>query len=96
MGRRKRGGDHSSQKNNLTQDSERSEENGYPVPDPNKTKINSTEETINAHKNTLKEEIMELITENFMEKYQKQLTKMCTSRNFKTTKIKNSRRQRYK
>jgi hypothetical protein len=40
------------------------EENGYPVPDPNKTIINVTKEPSNAHKNTLKEEI----TEKFLEK----------------------------
>jgi hypothetical protein len=36
MGRR-RDGNHSPQKNNLIQDSEGNEENGYPLPDPNKT-----------------------------------------------------------
>jgi molecular chaperone DnaK (HSP70) len=41
---------------------------GYPVPDPNKTMINDTKEPSNAHKNTLKEEILQEITENFMEK----------------------------
>jgi hypothetical protein len=43
MGRRKMDGNHSSLKNNLIQDSERSEENGYPVPNSNKTKINKDE-----------------------------------------------------
>jgi hypothetical protein len=38
MGRRKRDGNHSPPKNKLVQDSEENEENGYPVPDPNKTK----------------------------------------------------------
>jgi chromosome segregation ATPase len=66
MGRRKRHGNHSSPKNNLIQDSEENE-NGNPVPDPNKTKINDTKEPSNAQKNTLKEEIMKAITENFME-----------------------------
>jgi hypothetical protein len=36
MGRRRRDGNHSLQKTNLIQDSEGNEENGYPVPDPNK------------------------------------------------------------
>jgi hypothetical protein len=40
MGRKKRDGNHSPPKNNLMQDSEGKEENGYPVPDCNKTKIN--------------------------------------------------------
>jgi hypothetical protein len=58
------------QKNNLIQNSEGNEENRYqvPVPDTNKTKINDTKEPNNAHKNTLKEEILKEITENFMEK----------------------------
>jgi hypothetical protein len=34
-----------SQQNNLIQDSEGNEENGYPVPDPNKTKINDQRNT---------------------------------------------------
>jgi hypothetical protein len=55
-------------KNNLIQDSEWNEENGYSVSDPNKTRINDTKEPSNAHKNTLKEEIFQEITENFMEK----------------------------
>jgi hypothetical protein len=54
MGRRRKDGNHSSQKNNLTQDSEGNEETGYPVPDSNKTKINDTKEPSDAHKNTLK------------------------------------------
>jgi hypothetical protein len=39
MGRRKRDGNHFPLKNNLIHNSERNEENGYPVPDSNKTKI---------------------------------------------------------
>jgi hypothetical protein len=37
-------------KNKLVQDSEGNEENGYPDPDSNKTKINYTKETNKAHK----------------------------------------------
>jgi hypothetical protein len=44
--------------NNLIQDSDGNEENGYSVPDPNKTKINDTKEPNDAHKNILKEEIL--------------------------------------
>jgi hypothetical protein len=44
------------------------EENGYPVPDLNKTMINVTKEPSDAHIKTLKEEILEDITEKFMEK----------------------------
>jgi hypothetical protein len=70
---------------------EENAENGYPVPDSNKTMINYTKEPSNAHKNTLKEEILQEITENFMEI---QLTKMYKmhSRKFMTLKIKNMRR----
>jgi hypothetical protein len=39
MGRRRRNGNHSPQKNNSIQDSVGNEENGYPVPDLNKTMI---------------------------------------------------------
>jgi hypothetical protein len=53
--------------NKLIQDSEGNEENGYPVPDSKKTKINYTKEPNDAHKNKLKEEILHVITENFME-----------------------------
>jgi hypothetical protein len=44
------------------------EENSYPVPDPKKSKINATREPSDAHKNTLKEEILYESTEKFMEK----------------------------
>jgi hypothetical protein len=53
--------------NNLIQDSEGNEENGYPVLDSNKTKINNTKVHNIAHKNILKEESLQVITENFME-----------------------------
>jgi hypothetical protein len=53
--------------NNLIQDSEENEGNGYPVPDSNKTKINNAKEPNKAHKNILKEEILQVITENFKE-----------------------------
>jgi hypothetical protein len=53
--------------NNLIQDSEGNEGNWYPVLDSNKTKVNNTEEPNDAHKTNLKEEILQVITENFME-----------------------------
>jgi hypothetical protein len=65
MGRRKRDRNHSSPKNNLIQDSEGNEVNRYPIPDSNKTKINDAKEPNNVHKNILKEEILQVITENF-------------------------------
>jgi hypothetical protein len=67
MGRRKRDGNHSPPQNKLVQDSEGNEENGYPDPDSNKTKINYTKEPNEVHKKTLKEEILQVINENFIE-----------------------------
>jgi hypothetical protein len=67
MGKRKRDGNHSPPKNKVVQDLERNEENRYPDPDSNKTKINYTKEPNEAHKNTLKEEILQVINENFIE-----------------------------
>jgi hypothetical protein len=80
------------------QDSEGNEENGYPVPDSNKTKKNDTKEPNDVHKNNLKEDILQVITENFIEMLLDILTKMYKrhSRNFKTPKIKNTRRHRNK
>jgi hypothetical protein len=66
MGRRRRDGKHSPKQSNLIQDSEGNEENGYSVPGPNKTMVNNTKEPSDAHENTLKEEILQEITENFM------------------------------
>jgi hypothetical protein len=54
-------------KNNLIQDSKGKEQNGYPVLDSNKTKINAAKEPKDVHKNILKEDILQVITENFME-----------------------------
>jgi hypothetical protein len=55
---RKRDGNHFPRKNNLMQDSGGREENVYPVPDLNKTMIKYTKEPTNAHKTTLKEQIL--------------------------------------
>jgi hypothetical protein len=46
MGRRKRDGNQSPLKNNLIQDSEGNEENGYPVLDSNQTKINDAKNPV--------------------------------------------------
>jgi hypothetical protein len=55
-------------KNKLVQDLERNEENGYLDPDSNKIKINYTKENnAEAHKNNLKEDILQVINENFIE-----------------------------
>jgi hypothetical protein len=52
---------------NLIHDSEGNEENGYPVMDSKKRKINDPKEPNNVHKNIPKKEILQVITENFME-----------------------------
>jgi hypothetical protein len=54
----KKDGNHSPPQNKLVQDSEGNEENGYADPDSKKTRINYTKEHNEAHKNTLKEEIL--------------------------------------
>jgi hypothetical protein len=51
MGQRKDGNYSPQKKINSIQDSEGNEENGYPVPDPNKTMMNVTKEPSDDHKN---------------------------------------------
>jgi hypothetical protein len=63
----KKDGNHSLPQNKLVQDSEQTEENGYPYLDSNKAKINYTKEPNAAHKNILKEEILQVINDNFIE-----------------------------
>jgi hypothetical protein len=75
MERQKRDGNHSPPQNNLIQDSERNEENEYPVTDSKKTKIIDAKEPNNVHKNILKEKVLQVITDNFMEMLQTWLTK---------------------
>jgi hypothetical protein len=98
--RRKRYGRHSPPKNKVAQDLEQNEENGYPDPDSNKTKINYTKEPNKDHKNTLKEEILQVINENFIEMLLDMVKSTKTyrrhSRNSKTTKLKNIRKHRNK
>jgi hypothetical protein len=65
MGRRKRERNYSPHQNKVLQDLEWNEENGYQDPDSNKTKINYTKKHNEAHKNNLKEEILQVINENF-------------------------------
>jgi hypothetical protein len=55
--------------NKFVQASEVNEENRYPDPDSKKTKINYAKEPNEDHKNTLKEEILQVITENFIEMF---------------------------
>jgi hypothetical protein len=98
MGRTKRDGNYSLPQNNLIQDSEGNEENGYLVPDSNKTKINDTKELNNVHKNSLKEEILQVFTENFMEITLEMVNQNVQEglKKFQDPKINNTRRQRNK
>jgi hypothetical protein len=66
-GRRKSEGNHSHTKNKVAQDLERNQENGYPDTDFNKTKINYTKDPNEVHKNNMKEEMLQVINENFIE-----------------------------
>jgi hypothetical protein len=50
----------------LVQKPEGNEENGYSDPDSNKMKINDAKESNETHKNNLKEEILQIINENFI------------------------------
>jgi hypothetical protein len=61
---------------------------------PTKKKINGAKEPNNAHKNILKEEILQIATENFMEMLLDKVNQMYKmhSRNYKAPKIKNTRR----
>jgi hypothetical protein len=83
-----------SQKNNLIQNSEGNEENRYPVLDSNKTKINDAKDHKDDQKNTLKEEVLQIITENFMEMLLHMVNQNVqeTLKKFQDTKIKNTRR----
>jgi hypothetical protein len=53
--------------NKLVQEPEGNEDIRYPDPESNKTKINYAKEPNEANKNTLKEEILQVINENFIE-----------------------------
>jgi hypothetical protein len=66
MGRRKKDGNHFLPNNKLVQEPEGNQENRYPDPDSNKTKIKYAKEPEEAHKNSLKEEILQVINENFI------------------------------
>jgi hypothetical protein len=66
-GKTKKGWKHYAPKNKLAQDSEGNEENSYPNPDTTKTKINYIKEPNETHKNSLKEEILQVINDNFLE-----------------------------
>jgi hypothetical protein len=67
MGRQKKQGNQFPPSNKLVQKPEGNEENRYSEPDTNKTKINYAKESNETHKNDLKEEILQVINENFIE-----------------------------
>jgi hypothetical protein len=68
MGRGKKDGNHSPSNNKLVQEPEGNQENICPNPDSNKTKINYAKEPNEAHKKHLREEILQIINENFIER----------------------------
>jgi hypothetical protein len=98
MGRRRRDRNHSHPKNNSIQDSVRNEENGYPVPDLNKTMANVTKEPSDTHIKTLKEKLWKISLRNSWRRYYIWLNRIYKmhSRNFNTPKIKNMRKHRNK
>jgi hypothetical protein len=67
MGRQKKQGNQFPHSKKLVQELEGNEENRYSDPDSNKMKINCTKEPNEAHKNNLKEEVLQVINENFIE-----------------------------
>jgi hypothetical protein len=67
MERWKKEGNQLHPSNKLVQEKEGNEENRYPDPDSNKTKINYAKESNEAHKKILKEAILQVIKENFIE-----------------------------
>jgi hypothetical protein len=67
MGKQKKQGNQFPHNKKLVQEPEGNEENRYSDPDSNKMKINYAKESNGAHKNNLKEEILQVINENFTE-----------------------------
>jgi hypothetical protein len=65
--RQKKQGKQLTQSKILVQEPEGNEENIYSDPDFNKMKINYDKEPNEAHKNNLKEDILQVLTENFIE-----------------------------
>jgi hypothetical protein len=66
-GRQKKQGNEFPHSKTLVQEPEGNEENRYSDPDSNKMKINYPKEPNEAHKDNLKEEILQVINENFIE-----------------------------
>jgi hypothetical protein len=72
--------------------------NRYPDPDSNKTKIKYAKEPNEAHKNTLKEEILKVNNEKFIDMILDMVNQNVqeTLKKFKTTKIENLRKDKNK
>jgi hypothetical protein len=66
-GRQKKQGIQFPHSNKLVQEPEGNEEKRYLDPDSKKMKINYAKEPNEAHKNKLKEEILQVLNENFIE-----------------------------
>jgi hypothetical protein len=98
MGGRKRERYYYPHKNKGVQDLEQNEENRYPDADSNKTKINYTKEPNEADKKSPKEEILQVINENFIEMLLNMVSQNVQEalKNSKTTKLKNMRKHRNK
>jgi hypothetical protein len=67
MGRQKKQGNQFPHSKKSAQEPEGNEENRYSDPDSNKMKINYAKEPNEAYKNKLKEEILQVINENFIQ-----------------------------
>jgi hypothetical protein len=67
MGRQKKQGNQFPHSKNLVQEPEGNEENRYSGPDSKTLKINYAKEPNEAYKNNLKDEILQVINENFIE-----------------------------
>jgi hypothetical protein len=98
MGRQKKTGNQFPHSKKLVQEPEGNEENRYSDPDFNKMKINYAKEPNEAHKNNLKEDILQVLNENCIEMTLDMVNQMYRrhSRNSKTTKIENLKKQKKK
>jgi uncharacterized membrane protein YcgQ (UPF0703/DUF1980 family) len=84
--------------NKLVQEPEGNEKNRSPDPNSNETKINYDRKSNKAHKNTVKEEILQLINENFVEMILDMVNQNVqeTLKNFQDKKIENLRKHKNK
>jgi hypothetical protein len=80
----------------LVQEPEGNEQNRYSNPDSNKMKINYAKEPNEAHKNNLKEDILQVLNENFIEMILDMVNQNVqeTTKCSKTTKIENLKSKR--